>query len=149
MNRTSFERLVQESLDRRQDPLEVAEVLAYLEKHPESLAALVDLRAVGLHRDWPPAIQAGKVLPRKWALLVAAAVLVTAVIFQSTHSPEPQEEGSVTSSILLAQAPTAKVLSIQVTRTSTDSSLEVVHHQSSRSTRILSLHTQTTQNILH
>jgi len=52
MNSNSFEQLVQECLDARQDPLDHAGVLAYVETHPEAIDGLVDLRAVGLHASW-------------------------------------------------------------------------------------------------
>ncbi|PCJ54403.1 MAG: hypothetical protein COA70_04560 [Planctomycetota bacterium] len=149
MNHDSFEQLVQECLDTRQDPLDHTAILAYVEAHPEALDALVDLRAVGMHTDWPPTVKRGKMLPWKWVSLVAAAALLVTVVMQQPDPLESNDQGNLTSSTLLVKAPVAKFLSVKITRSTSNSTSEVLHHKSSRSARILSVHTQTTQNILN
>ena len=149
MNHDSLEQLIQECLDARQDPLDHAEVLAYVEAHPQSMDALVDLRAVGLHTDWPTTGKRRKILPWKWASLAAVAALLVTVVMKQPDSLEPHDFGKKTSSALLVEVPAANFLSVKITRSTSSSTTEVLHHKSSRSARILSMQTQTTQNILN
>ena len=149
MNRNSFEQLVQECLDSRQDPLDHADILAYVEMHPEAIDALVDLRAVGLHIFWPAEAKRRRVLSWKWVTLAAAAALLATVVMQQPDPLEAEDFGSMTSSTLLVEAPAAKFLSVQITRSTSSSTTEVLHHKSNPSARILSMQTQTTQNILN
>ena len=150
MNRASFYVCVQECLDLRQDPLDDANILAFVEEHPEFLEALVDLRAVGLNPVWPKPMKFGKLLYWKGAALVTATAAAVLAISFLLHTPdEISLENSVgaTSPTLLAKAPVPKFLSVQVTRSTSSSSKEVIHHSSSRSARVLSVNTKTTHNI--
>lgn len=149
MNRASFDTCVQECLDMRQDPLDHAEVLAFAENHPDALEALVDLRAVGLNPTWPSASRPGKWLTWKRASLVtaAAAALVMSLILQPSEELSLEDPVRETSPMLLVKAPIPQFLSVEVTRSTSSSSKEVIHHPSSRSARVLSVSTKTTHNI--
>lgn len=148
MNQSFFEQRVQECLDLRQDPLDCPEVLEYIEQHPEALDALVHLRAVGLHSTWPIAAEPVK---RQWwepvLLATVAAVLVLSIVMQKPNDSEHLQVVESTPPMLLAKAPTPKLLSVRVTSSTSSSSKEVVHHTTDSSARVLSVSSRTTQNI--
>ena len=88
MNGDTFFARLHDCLDARRDPLDDAELVAYLDEHPEHLAAFAalraDLRALAVpratRRRWPWFVAAGS---------AAAAAFVAVAVAAWAREPEP------------------------------------------------------------